>query len=78
MANVFIWRESVYKNYFMCNECGHRVADKYGEPKDNTLVDIKTGIIYCGNCKNPVAHFHECETDLPSGLYGDINEFLSN
>lgn len=78
--NVVVWRESVYKNKFKCNRCGHQVGDaETGAIKGDTLVDEKNGCpyIYCSKCKNPVAYFKEIPNipENTSGLTGNIEEW---
>jgi transcription elongation factor Elf1 len=76
--NVVVWRESVYKNKFKCNQCGHQVGDaETGAIKDDTLVDEKNECpyIFCSKCKNAVAYFKEMEIpENASGLMGNIDD----
>lgn len=77
---VYIWKESIYKNDFRCNKCKKKLADK-GQPIEDALMiaeDFPTKghhTIFCADCKNTVAVMSVVDTDLKSGLYGDINKF---
>lgn len=79
MKMAVVWRESVYKNKFKCNRCGHQVGDvKTGEVKGETLVDEMNGCpyIFCPECKNAVAYFKEMEIpENISGFMGNIENW---
>lgn len=50
MKKAFVWRETVYKTG-KCPECGALVYNiKKNEPDANTMIDLKMGRCYCGNC----------------------------
>ena len=78
IATAFIWRESIYKNGFTCNECGTPVADaQTGEPKDELFFAPNEKLLICPNCGNVVAKIKE--TLIPDymeeGLQGSWEEF---
>lgn len=76
MKDVFIWRESVYKNHFKCNKCGHVVANEHGYPQDDTLFAPSHDLLFCGKCKNPVCKIQKMNTNLPDGLHGNIDDYI--
>ena len=72
---VLIWRESVYKNHFKCNQCGRRLADKDGTPFRNTMVSARIAhdFMKCAYCHNVVC---KMETgDYPDSIYGLQGEY---
>jgi len=72
---VLIWRESVYKNHFKCNQCGRRLADKDGTPFRKTMVSDRFahGFMKCAYCHNVVC---KMETgDYPDSIYGLQGEY---
>lgn len=78
IVTAYIWRESVYKNGFVCNECGKPVADaETGEPKGETLFDPNEKLLICPNCGNVVAKIKdELMPDyMEAGLHGNWEDF---
>ena len=77
--NVFVWKESIYKNGFKCS-CGNTLSDdpNTGEPKDGLLLNTITNTLFCDKCKEPVCIMGEMETELPAGLHGNINDYYKN
>ena len=77
MKEAIIWKESIYKNDFIC-KCGTRLADSDGQPTDNLGVngeDKSDPRCFCINCKNLVGVMKEVDTDL-SGKQGEYaNQF---
>lgn len=73
MAIGIVWRESVYKNHFKCNQCGAKLANKNGQPTDNFVVDAdrehvdeKDEWAFCGKCMNVVAKIKEISEEYIS------------
>ena len=52
-ANVFIWRESIYKNNFVCS-CGEELM-RDGELNNTILYDEKRRMLVCPRGKKNVA-----------------------
>lgn len=82
--DVLIWKESIYKNHFVC-KCGEKLADKdTGEPvADLPCLQSPTQLVgICPKCQEAV-FVMVCE-DLPKelkgGLHGDIHslDFLKD
>ena len=72
---VLIWRESVYKSHFKCNQCGRKLADEDGTPIRKTMVSDKFahGLMKCAYCHNVVC---KMETgDYPDSIYGLQGEY---
>lgn len=72
---VLIWRESVYKNHFKCNQCGRKLADEDGTPIRKTMVSDRFahGFMKCAYCHNVVC---KMETgDYPDSIYGLQGEY---
>lgn len=89
MAIGIVWRESVYKNHFKCNQCGVKLADKNGQPNDNFCVDADRNNVdekdewaYCGKCKNVVAKIkeiseeHISEEEKENVLQGSYEDWI--
>lgn len=58
ITQAIIWRESMYKNGFKCNECGNPCAtEKNGKVEilDDVLFDVHTDRLYCPKCGNYIA-----------------------
>lgn len=74
---AIIWRESVYKNGFKCNECGAQIADsETGEPLDNTPFSPLGNFLFCPSCLNPVAQLEVVDvSEDVQGLQGDYEDF---
>ena len=75
---AFIWRESVYKNTFKCNECGEPLADANdGYPLGTTLFDTRENLLICPNCGNVVARVTTIDEteDAPVGLAGSWEDY---
>jgi len=78
---AIVWRESVYKNDFRCNNCKKKLADD-GVPIETALLvapdypQKDQDTLICGDCKNPVAIMSLVETDLEGGMYGYIGDFM--
>ena len=73
---AFIWRESVYKNDFKCNECGTVLATTSGEPLGTTLYDNRNGNLICPDCGNCVAMTKEIDApEVVSGKQGYWRDF---
>jgi predicted RNA-binding Zn-ribbon protein involved in translation (DUF1610 family) len=78
---AFIWRESVYKNVFKCNECGEPLADANdGYPLGTTLFDTRENLLICPNCGNVVAKVITIDEpeDAPVGLvalWGNLEDY---
>lgn len=76
LRTAIVWRESVYKNDFKCNKCGHVVANKKGWPADDTLYDPDGQWLFCPECHNCVGREKEVDDDGPSGLRGYFGDFM--
>ena len=89
MKDLFVWRESVYKNNFKCNVCGAKLFNsKTGRPTDNLAVDAEDAenpnptepiYCYCGRCKNPVATWQPVDADVVDNdniLQGSYSEWI--
>ena len=75
---AYIWRESVYKNEFKCNDCEEPLADpKDGYPLGTTLYDTEEDLLICPNCGNVVARVEmiDMSDDEPTGLSGSWEEY---
>lgn len=84
-----IWRESIYKNNFKCNQCGTKLFNpRMGRFTDAFCVDAKapeTGEIwgFCGKCLNVVARIQQnmderyvTEEEKANSLNGNYTEWL--
>lgn len=75
---AFIWRESVYKNEFRCNECDEPLADaEDGYPLGTTLYDMREDLLICPNCGNVVAKVKIIDEpeDAPVGFRGNWEDY---
>ena len=71
--NALIWRESVYKNDFVCT-CGHKLYNVDEDELDAVIFEDTKGV-YCPECNSMVAIITTVEEDTPKGLQGDYNEY---
>lgn len=69
-APIIVWRESVYKNDFKCNNCGLDLM-KDGEMNQNILSDRQGKYLFCPRCKNMVAMV-KGEMEVPDETEGSI------
>lgn len=74
---AFIWRESVYKNHFIC-KCGYKLANDKGYPGEHVLAGKvnETEYLFCPECELAVAKL--TEIDAPedmTGLQGDFGKW---
>lgn len=78
IKEAIIWRESVYKNRFIC-KCGRKLADDNGNVNGDTLVAKyinDTEYLHCPKCKNAVAYITKIDApENMSGLQGNIEDF---
>lgn len=86
---VFIWKESIYKNDFKC-KCGAKLFDRRtNAPTENVGVDAeKTNALetelWCCKCRNLVGKVKQIDDkqfddkEKADVLNGDINEWLAN
>lgn len=87
MANMIIWKKSIWDNHFKCTQCGAKLFDtRKNEPTNNFGVDAEApeeGDIwgFCCRCKNLVAQIkqnvddsnftEEEKTNVLNGNYED-------
>lgn len=73
---VFVWKESVYKNRFIC-KCGNRLADPDGSNVDMLIENYGfRRYCYCKKCANVVAYLKLMEIpEDEHGLIGNITEY---
>ena len=69
-----LWKESIYKNGFRCT-CGQQLTENNIAFVDDPRSNGGKGV-FCNNCKRLVAYAKEVETNIPAGMYGDIEEYL--
>ena len=79
---MYVWKESVYKNGFRCDNCNHKFNF---DPNTWMLYDglrKKLGLItwvMCPLCGKPVAYMRPMPKKLehlPPGTHGDIEDWL--
>ncbi len=83
-GRAFVWRESIYKNNFICS-CGYHCSrDGSGEPNDDVQVMIgktdKEGLLFCPKCHNLIGRYFTLEIDekeLKNGnMLGNYDEYV--
>ncbi len=81
---AFVWRASVYKNDFKCNQCGYKLAgdNSDGEPNGDVLITDKPigrgHQMFCPKCNNFVAYTQTVDVEEgASGLMGNLDEYLN-
>lgn len=72
-----IWRESVYRNNFICSECGKPLADANGNPYAALPFTPMGNYYACPVCFQPVAveQIVDVSEDV-EGLQGSYDKFL--
>ena len=63
--NVVVWKKSVYKNDFVCPDCGRKLFDEHKDKlnednttymdKDHQPVLCRHCLVLCRHCRKPVA-----------------------